>query len=90
MAVMFMSMGAMPQLALVLASKPVWFKHRDNYFYPAYAHGVVRGAAASCCDITVMALEIIVVSCGRCLHCDCLQRMQWQPVSACTVAYTVI
>eukprot|EP00877_Chromochloris_zofingiensis_P010755 jgi/Chrzof1/5933/Cz16g21030.t1 len=55
MAVMFMSMGAMPQLALVLASKPVWFKHRDNYFYPAYAHGVAMA-------ITQFPLSIIDAS----------------------------
>ncbi|MEW5311977.1 MAG: hypothetical protein WDW38_003643 [Sanguina aurantia] len=38
--VMFMAMGAMPQLSIAIATKSVWYKFRDNNFYPAYAHAI--------------------------------------------------
>ena len=34
--VMFASMSGMPQLVVGMLTKGVWFKHRDNLFYPAW------------------------------------------------------
>jgi hypothetical protein len=44
---LFMVMSSMPILAIILDTKAVWFKHRDNLFLPAWAHGVVRTPAPS-------------------------------------------
>lgn len=33
MSCLFLSLGSFPQLSLVRASRPVFFKHRDNAFY---------------------------------------------------------
>lgn len=41
MAILFMTMGSMPQIGVVTAQKAVWLKHRDSLLYPGYAHGVV-------------------------------------------------
>lgn len=34
MSCLFLALGSFPQLQMVRATRPVYFKHRDNYFYP--------------------------------------------------------
>lgn len=38
--VMFVSMGVMSGLTTAINTKGVWYKHRDNMFYPAWVHSV--------------------------------------------------
>ena len=38
MIVLFFSFGGMPQLAMALQNRSVWFKHRDSGLYTARAY----------------------------------------------------
>lgn len=44
--VMFASMSGMPQLVVGMLTKGVWFKHRDNLFYPAWVHSLAMTLVA--------------------------------------------
>ena len=37
---LFLAFGGFPQLPLTILSKSVFYKHRDNFFIPAYAQGI--------------------------------------------------
>lgn len=45
LSVMFVAMGSMPQLAITMAYKPVWYKWRDNQFYPGWVHAFASAFA---------------------------------------------
>lgn len=53
--VMFISMGGMVQVAVVVATRSVWFKHRGAAFYPAWTHG----AAMALSQVPVTLLEVL-------------------------------
>ena len=38
--VLFLAFGGFPQLPLTIMAKSVFYKHRDNFFIPAYAQGI--------------------------------------------------
>ncbi|GBF90608.1 ABC transporter G family member protein [Raphidocelis subcapitata] len=50
--VMFLSMGGMIQVAIVLATRGVFYKHRDARFYPAWSYGL--SMALSQVPVTVL------------------------------------
>lgn len=57
--IMFVSMGAMVGLTTALAAKPVWFKHRANMFYPAWALSLCTGLVqipVQCADVAVWCM----------------------------------
>ena len=52
--IMFLAMGQIPQQNLVQSSKPVFFKHRDNFFYGG-------GALPQC--LAVLSLHCLKLFC---------------------------
>lgn len=56
--VLFVNFGGFPQLPLTLEAKKVWFKHRSNGFYPAYAQGL----AMSLAQLPLSLIESIIIS----------------------------
>ncbi|KAG1677139.1 hypothetical protein FOA52_000945 [Chlamydomonas sp. UWO 241] len=54
--IMFTSMGAMVGLTTALQTKGVWLKHRDNQFYPAWAHA----AALTITQLPYQCVDVLV------------------------------
>lgn len=62
LAIMFNTMTTLPVLPVTMATKGVWYKWRDNYFYPPYAHaiGTTIASVRAC-----WAWSSAVSACGR-------------------------
>ncbi|KAG1677137.1 hypothetical protein FOA52_000943 [Chlamydomonas sp. UWO 241] len=56
MIILFTSMGAMIGLTTALQTKGVWLKHRDNQFYPAWAHAT----ALTITQLPLQCLDVLV------------------------------
>ncbi|GAX82873.1 hypothetical protein CEUSTIGMA_g10299.t1 [Chlamydomonas eustigma] len=61
MSILFLAFGGFPQLPITLEMKKVFFKHRENYFIPAYAQGIAMAVVqmpVSFLEVTLFSLII--------------------------------